>query len=235
MRNVSLHLEQMFKKMLFCGSLALASLAPAQLVTLSKAVKHVENIDKFLYRINPDKQFAEYLGEVEVDGFSEDDAEVFSRIYQKAKQVGANSFAWQPVAGIDGQPVAFDPAHYRLALYYSTSVPKEDNIAYLFSSGNKPVKIRVDGKKITLQPRSYIKKVITYGGENTVVAGNMLGSKINLSAKEGQPVQYFQVTSFDVKVDQSGTGGLNIKSGDVIGLERSYAEFLSLIYKEQKY
>lgn len=225
----------MLKKILLWGSLALASLAPAQLVTLSKAVKHSDNMDKFLYRINPDKQFAEYLGEVEVDGFSADDAEVFSRVYKKAKQVGANSFAWQPVTGIDGQGAAFNPAHYRLALYYSTAIPKEDNIAYIFPSGDRPVKIRVDGKKVTLQPRTYIKKVLTYGGENTVTAGKMLGSRINLSAKEGQPVQYFQVSSMDVKADQSGAGGLNIKSGDVIGLERSYAEFLALIYKEQKY
>jgi hypothetical protein len=33
-----------------------------------------------------------------------------------------------------------------------------------------------------------------------------------------------------VKSDTSGAGGLNLKSGDIVGLEKSYAEFLSLIY-----
>lgn len=211
-----------------------ASVANAQLVTLSKAEKYVSNVDKFLYHINPEKQIADYLGEVEVDGFSSDDAEMFSQVYKKAKTVGANAFALHTAETIDGGRTGFDPAHYTLSLYYCTTFPKEDNIAYLFSSGDKTIKLKLDGQKITLQPRSYIKKVISYGGENSIVAGNLLGSKITLTAKEGQPVQYFQVSSFDIKPDQSGQGGMNIKSGDIIGLEKSYANFLSIIYKEQK-
>ena len=42
------------------------------------------------------------------------------------------------------------------------------------------------------------------------------------------------LSSLKVKPDTSGVGGLNLKSGDIIGLEKSYAEFLSAIYKEQK-
>ena len=37
-----------------------------------------------------------------------------------------------------------------------------------------------------------------------------------------------------MKADETGQGGLNIKSGDIIGLERSYANFLSVIYQQQK-
>ena len=213
-----------------CGSLFLS----AQLVTLSKVEKSSNNQDKFFYLINPEKQYAEYLGEVEVDGFSADDAEIFSRVYKKAKTIGANSFSLVQVQTIDEKNADFNPEHYRLNLYYTTTVPKEDNIAYLFASGDKSVRIRVDGEKLTLQPRSYIKKVITYGGDNSIVAGNLLGSKVTLAAKEGQPVQYFQVSSFNMKADETGQGGLNIKSGDIIGLERSYANFLSVIYQQQK-
>ncbi len=37
-----------------------------------------------------------------------------------------------------------------------------------------------------------------------------------------------------IKSDTSGSGGLNLKSGDIIGLEKSYAEFLSIIYQHIK-
>lgn len=223
------------KKLFFACALALASLAPAQSITLSKAVKTSENSDKFLYRINPSAQSAEYLGEVEIQGASKDDPEMFAQIYKKAKVIGANAFSLVGEENIDGTVVAFNPARYRFNLYYATAFPKEDNVAYLFSSSEEPVKLRIDGRKVTLQPKSYLKKVINFGGENYIVAGRLLGSRVNLTAKEGQPVQYFQISSFDIKGDQSGQGGLNIKSGDIIGLERSYAEFLTTIYKEQKY
>ncbi|HCA05556.1 MAG TPA: hypothetical protein DEO71_00005, partial [Chryseobacterium sp.] len=36
---------------------------------------------------------------------------------------------------------------------------------------------------------------------------------------------YFQASSAKIKSDTSGSGGLNLKSGDIIGLEKSYAEF----------
>jgi hypothetical protein len=54
------------------------------------------------------------------------------------------------------------------------------------------------------------------------------------SAKGREDTLYFQISSVKVKPDTSGVGGLNLKSGDIIGLEKSYAEFLSLIYKEEK-
>lgn len=225
----------MLKNILLAGFLALASLAPAQRVTLSKAEKTNTNNDKFLYRIPFGMSQAEYLGEIEVEGFTKDDAAIFAEIYKKAKIIGANSFAFLPELTIDEKPAPLNPAHYKLALYYSSAFPKEDNIAYVFTSGDQPVKIRVDDKKLTLQPRSYIKKVINYGSENTITAGGFLGSRINLTAKDGQAAQYFQISSFDVKSDQTGQGGINIKSGDIIGLEKSYAQFLSLIYNEQKY
>ena len=222
------------KKYIIVALLAVAPLCTAQRVTLSKAEKTNTNTDKFLYKIDPAKNAAQYLGEVEVEGYTENDPEIFSQIYKKAKLIGANAFALRLFPGIDTDVTPFNPSHYRISLYYSGDFPKETNSAYLFSSGDKPQKIRVDGKRLILRPRSYIKKVINFGGENSITAGNLLGSRINLSAKEGQPVQYFQISPFDVKADQSGQGGINVKSGDIIGLERSYAEFLSVIYKAHR-
>lgn len=206
----------------------------AQTITLSMAVSKNENNDKFLYRINPEKQNAEYLGEIEVEGFSNDDKEVFSKIYKKAKMLGANAFALKNQETIDGKSKVFSPHHYCLNLFYATSFPQEDNVVYIFSSNKKGHAIKIDEKKIRLKPRSYIKKIITQGVENYVASGYFLGSRINFSPKEGQKAQYFQITSFSVKADDQNKGGLNIKSGDIRSLDKSYADFLSLIYEQQK-
>lgn len=220
------------KRLLILACFSCLTLAPAQLITLSKAVKTSGVKDRMLYKIGNTQQ-SEYLGEVEVDGFSADDAAVFSKVYEKAKTIGANSYTLAVTEGIDGSAAAFRPEHYRLNLYYTASFPKEDNVAYIFNLGEKPVKITVGGATTALQSRSYIKKTITYGGENYISTGKLLGSRIFLSAKEGQPAQYFMISALNIRPDGSGVGGLNIKSGDIVGLERSFANFLSAIYKQQ--
>ena len=57
----------------------------AQNVILNKVEKTHSNADKFLYKINPEAVNAEYLGEIEVQGFSDDDVKIFGMIYKKGK------------------------------------------------------------------------------------------------------------------------------------------------------
>ena len=66
----------------------LAQIIFPQNVFLTKVEKTKENTDKFLYHIDQETNAAEYLGEIEVQGFSKDDATAFSQIYKKAKEVG---------------------------------------------------------------------------------------------------------------------------------------------------
>lgn len=222
-------MNKLFSVALLCFSL----FCPAQFITLSKIETFVQNNDKFLYQINPSQQ-ATYLGEVEVDGFSNNDAVVFSKIYEKAKSIGANAFAYQPSSTIsETEKSTFNPSHYKLSLYHTNDFPKEDNTVYIIAGGSKPQKINISGQNITLQPRSYIKMQLT--APIYVTTRKILGARINLTPKEGQPVQYFQISAFKISSDKSGyQGGLNIKSGDIIGIEKSYAQFLTTIYKEQK-
>lgn len=219
-------------KLFSAGFLFCTVFSSAQLVTLSKIETSVQNNDKFLYQINPSQQ-ATYLGEVEVDGFSNNDVAVFSKIYEKAKSIGANAFAYQPFPSISEEQPAFNPTHYKLSLYHTNDFPKEDNTVYVIATGNKPQKINISGQNITLQPRSYIKIQLT--SPIYITTRKILGARINLTPKEKQPVQYFQISAFKISSDKSGyQGGLNIKSGDIIGIEKSYAQFLTTIYKEQK-
>lgn len=207
----------------------------AQFISISKVEKTSNNNDKFLYHINPEITNADYLGEIEVEGFTNHDAEVFSQVYKKAKTFGANAFAIKKQETIDSGLQKFDPSHYILSMYYIAESPREDNAVYIISSSEKVQDIVVDGKKISVQPRSYIKKQLKDGEVSSISTGKFLGSKIMLASKQNQPVQYFQIVPGGIHADRSGVqGGLNLKSGDIILLEKSYAQFLTAIYQEQK-
>ncbi len=208
----------------------------AQNVYLTKVEKTNDNTDKFFYKIDEEIKEAQYLGEIEVQGFSKDDALIFSLIYKKAKEIGANTFALKPFENVDGTFQSFNPSNYKLSLYY---LPKEKLVSqsgnlYLFASSDKDQKISVNKKDYILSPRSYL-IIDTMPGEiYTISTKKLLGSTIKLQPKAGQVNQYFLVSSLKVKSDESGTGGLNLKSGDIIGLEKSFAEFLIAIYQKSQ-
>jgi hypothetical protein len=208
----------------------------AQNVYLNKVEKTNDNTDKFLYHVNEDIKDREYLAELEVQGFSKDDALVFSHIYKKAKDIGANTFSLKPFENIEGTPQSFNPANYKMALYYT---PKEkladqNGALYIFASSDKEQKISINRKDYVLSPRSYIKLKTVPGEVYTISTKKLLGSAIKIQPKDKDENLYFQISSLKVKPDTSGVGGLNLKTGDIIGLEKSYAEFLSVIYTENK-
>ena len=207
----------------------------AQNVILNKVEKTHSNMDKFLYKINPEAVNAEYLGEIEVQGFSDDDVKVFGMVYKKAKEIGANAFSYRPFESVEGGIQKFDSAHYRLNLYYVSpdQFPKEDNIIYLISSPYKKQTIAVNNDKLSFEPRTYTKIQLTPGEIYTVSTRKLLGSSVKLSAQENQPVQFFQFSAFSVNSNPYGTAGINLKSGDITRLEQSYAQFLTTIYQYQ--
>ncbi|MBK1895111.1 hypothetical protein [Chryseobacterium paridis] len=215
----------------------LVQLLSAQNVYLTKVEKTNDNTDKFLFRINEESEDAQYLGEVEVQGFSKDDATTFSLIFKKAKEIGANAISLQPFKNVDGSPQAFNASNYKLNLYY---LPKEKftlqtGHLYLFASSDKEQKISVNKKDYLLSPRSFFSIDVVPGDVYTISTKKLLGSTIKVQPKANEANQYFQVSALKVKSDNTGVGGLNLKSGDIIGLEKSFAEFLSLIYTKQNY
>lgn len=224
------------RKIIFTVFVFIAQFFCAQNVFLTKVEKTNENTDKFLYKIEDEKEDAEYLGEIEVQGFSKNDAEVFSLIYKKAKDIGANAFALKPFETVDGSFQTFNPANYRLSLYH---LPKEKLLnqtgnLYLFASSEKDQKIAVNKIDYILSPRSYM-VIQTISGEiYTISTKKLLGSTIKIQPKENSSNQYLQISATKIKSDETGVGGLNLKSGDIIVLEKSYAEFLSVIYNKQK-
>lgn len=217
-------------------SILCAQLWNAQNVYLSKVEKTNNNTDKFLYKKESTSTESIYLGEAEVQGFSKDDTAVFSMIYKKAKEIGANTFELKPFENIDGSPQPFNPANYKVALYYTPKekIAPQHGELYIFASSEKDQKISINRKDYTITPRSFLKLKTVSGEIYTISTRKLLGSTIKIQPKAGEDTLYFQISSVKVKPDTSGVGGLNLKSGDIIGLEKSYAEFLSLIYKEEK-
>lgn len=223
------------KKILIAALIFLIQLFSAQKVYLTKVEKTHDNTDKFLYRIH-DVKDAEYLGEVEVQGFSKYDDEVFALIYKKAKEIGANTYTLKPFETIDGMKQDFNPSNYRLSLYYLPKAKSAEQTAYMyiFASSDKDQKIAVNGKDYTISPRSYIVLKTIPGEVYTVSTKKLLGSTIKIQPKDNSSNQYFQISAAKIRSDNTGTGGLNLKSGDIIGLESSYGDFLSTIYHQQQ-
>lgn len=206
-----------------------------QIVTLNKVEKTNENKDKFFYKTN-DASKSEYLGEILINGYSNDDVKIFGDVYKKAKQIGANTFSLKPIENVDGSFQQFDPAYYILNLYYTRSenIDNEENVDYLISSSDKNQKIDINNKTVELQPRSFIKLNLTENEILTVSTRKLLGSSVKLSGKPGQPSLYFLISNFKIRSNDSVYGGINLKSGDITGLEKSFGMFLTTIYKQQK-
>ncbi|WP_228454028.1 hypothetical protein [Chryseobacterium fistulae] len=207
----------------------------AQNVFLTKVEKTNNNQDRFLYKIEKEINDAQYLGEVEIQGFSKDDAAVFSLIYKKAKEIGANTFLLKPFENVDGTNQPFNPANYKLSLYYlpKNKLLNQTNQLYIFASSDKNQKININKNDIIISPRSYLVFKTSTDRIYTISTKKILGSTIKIQQKLGDDTQYFQVSATKIKSDESGVGGLNLKSGDIIGLEKSFAEFLSIIYTEK--
>ncbi|WP_407405593.1 hypothetical protein [Chryseobacterium sp.] len=208
----------------------------AQNVFLKKVENTNNNKDKFFYQINPQTESADYLGEIEVQGYTRDDIEIFNQIYKKAKEIGANAFSLNPIQSVDGGVQKFNPSNYFINLYY---LPKyqfalQDNSLYLFASSAKSQKITINREKYTIQPRTYIQLSLEEGKVYTISTNNILGSTIKVKNEKSQSNQYFQISSLKIGGNNQNDGTLHLKSGDIIGLERSYAEFLRMIYEKNK-
>ncbi|MCU7617166.1 hypothetical protein NZ698_08150 [Chryseobacterium sp. PBS4-4] len=207
-----------------------------QNVYLTKVEKTNVNTDKFFYHINEEISGAEYLGEIEVQGYSKDDAAVFSQIYKKAKEVGANAFSVNPFESIDGKAQKFDVAHYKLKLYYlpADKFSNEDGNLYLFASSAKDQKISINRQDYILSPRSYFKIPLVSGEVYTISTKKLLGSTIKIQKNAKNADQYYQISSARLGNSSQNDGTLHLKSGDIVGLEKSFAEFLTIIYQETK-
>lgn len=217
-------------------TLLLINVAFSQNVIINKVVKTGTNTDKFFYKINPDSVKSEYLGELEITGFSANDTEMFNLIYRKAKSVGANTFAYKPFNFIDDSFAKLDPSHYLLSLYdvKKNDFPDNSNKLYVISSSQKTQKISINNQLVVLPTRTFVLKKLTSGEVYTISTRKLLGSSVKIISDKEDNGQYFQISAFKINSNPYGKAGINIKSGDILKLEKSYGDFLTTIYTEIK-
>jgi hypothetical protein len=210
----------------------------AQNIYLNKIEKTKDSADKFLYSISStDISKAEYLGEIEVQGYSSDDAAVFSAIYKKAKEIGGNAIAYKPFESIDNIEKPLDPQHYKLGVYFLSKenfINADENL-YLFAGSSNDQKIRINEKDFILQPRSFVKIKMDEGMTYVVSTKKLLGSTIKVKKNVNGEGQYYLISGGKIGGANNNDGTLHIKSGDITGLEKSFGEFLKLIYKPLRF
>lgn len=207
----------------------------SQMVTFTEVKRLGNNNDKFLYALKkePDSASARYLAQIEVSGFSADDESVFMELYKKAKSVSGNYYYIKQPENMTGK-LQFIPSHYTLYIYdvESSKMENEENTVYLINSG-KEIEVKIDSRKIKLPERSYIKYDLSVDDVVNISVGKFLGSRIKLQSKSGQPEQYFQVSGKKISTNSSSVPGINFKTGDVVGVEKSFAGFLISVYQEK--
>lgn len=222
------------KKVVLLFSLFSASFFWSQNVYLNSILKTHENTDTSIHTLSAEEtEVGEYLGEIEVQGFSLDDAAVYSKIYRKVKEIGGNAVAYKPFPTIDDSVSLLDPAHYRLAVYYNAKENRQDNVSalYLFADSPKEQKIRINDRDYLLPSRSYIKILLEEGKTYTVSTKKLFGSTVRLKKNPAGESQYFKILSGRIGGAGNNDGTLHIKTGDIIRVNQSFGEFLRLIYK----
>ena len=209
----------------------LFNLFSAQNVVFNKVHGTFQNADQFLYRIDKENPDAQFLAEIEIQGYSNDHVETFKRIVEKAKEVGANAFAYQPFLKLDENDTKIDLAHYKLNLYHLNKnlFPNHDNEVVLIASAKHDQKLKWNNEKLLLKENSFLRLKLEPSVVYSLSTKNLFGSTIKLSYSDNQKIQYYLISAFNVKSDKSGVGGLNLKSGDIISIDRSFGDFLTLV------
>ncbi|MFC6269888.1 hypothetical protein [Frigoriflavimonas asaccharolytica] len=210
------------------------NLFSAQNVVFNKIESTFKNKDQFLYKIDNGNQDAKFLAEIEIQGYSSNYVETFKKILSKAKEVGANAFAYQPFLKIDENDTKINVSNYKLNLYHLDKAlfHTQENEVILIASSAQDQKIRWNDENILLKENSFLRLDMLPGEIYSLSTRGLFGSTVKLSYNQNQKKQYFLISSLKVKSDKSGVGGLNLKTGDIISVDSSYGDFLTIILQE---
>lgn len=203
----------------------------AQNVVFNKIETTYKNTDNFLYKINNGNPSAILLAEIEIQGYSNNYVETFKKIVSKAKEVGANAFAYQPFLKIDENNTKIDVSNFKLNLYHLDKdlFPDHNNEVILIASAEHDQKLKWNNDKLVLKENSFMTLKLSPGEVYSLGTATLFGSTIKLSYSKNQKLQYFLISAFKVKSDKSGIGGINLKSGDIISIDNSFGDFLTIV------
>lgn len=186
-----------------------------------------EQKDKFLYSLEKVGENSKILGELEVIGNPTDTQELFKKIYNKAKEIGANTYSIKRFENVDGGYQEVDLSHFKLNLYNTPTeeISQNNGMIYIVSD-SKSHQIRINNDNVTLQENTYFGKKLLPYESITISTKKLLGSTIRYTNSNQENV-YFQISGFSIKAN----GVINLKSGDVTKLDTSYGQFLVSIFQ----
>ncbi|MBS1572649.1 MAG: hypothetical protein JST62_09670 [Bacteroidetes bacterium] len=186
-----------------------------------------EQKDKFLYSLEKVGENSKILGELEVIGNPTDTQELFKKIYNKAKEIGANTYSIKRFENVDGGYQEVDLSHFKLNLYNTPTeeISQNNGMIYIVSD-SKSHQIRINNDNVTLQENTYFGKKLLPSESITISTKKLLGSTIRYTNSNQENV-YFQISGFSIKAN----GVINLKSGDVTKLDTSYGQFLVSIFQ----
>jgi hypothetical protein len=164
---------------------------------------------------------------LEVIGNPTDTQELFKKIYNKAKEIGANTYSIKRFENVDGGYQEVDLSHFKLNLYNTPTeeISQNNGMIYIVSD-SKSHQIRINNDNVTLQENTYFGKKLLPYESITISTKKLLGSTIRYTNSNQENV-YFQISGFSIKAN----GVINLKSGDVTKLDTSYGQFLVSIFQ----
>lgn len=218
----------MKKIVIFC-LLSFVSFGFSQNVELLNPTQRLEATDDLLYRIKSFED-AVYLGELKVNPTTGDDFKLFSDVYHQAKSIGANAYIVEDEQ-INGKSSANDEPFILKLFYLSPEKFKEKrNMLFLFGSSKKDIKIRINDKKGIINAKSYYVIPLQAGQEYKIATRQLLGTSMRFVTSENDKNKYYKITTINFLPQN---GNLSFKSSDIISIERSFADFLTVIYQKE--
>ena len=99
---------------------------------------------------------------MEVIGNPTDTQELFKKIYNKAKEIGANTYSIKRFENVDGGYQEVDLSHFKLNLFYTPAeeISQNNSMIYIISDSKKHL-IRINNNNVNLQENTYFAKKTT--------------------------------------------------------------------------
>ncbi|SRR6056297_982775 len=189
------------------------------------------------YELSNENLIATLQGFV-TDSEKADLSDLFNVFWDKANELGANSFRWKK-GGRIGDTIAVEISIFNLndmefdemaSLYPSNMVFILGDI----SKKQKTRKIKFNGDKIRLGPMEYIAYQNQVGEEAILKIGGLLGAKVWISGRENRPPSFYSLSSFGVGPNRQGQVGLSFNTGRIYPAPLNFGYFLIHILSEHR-
>lgn len=181
------------------------------------------------YELQEDKYIATLNGFVVNSGKSIL-SNLFNSFWQKANELGANSFRIENVKN------ASDTIYIEISVYNLTDVQFEEmvklyptNMVYVIGDIDKrqtPKKIKFNNVKLELAPMEYIAYQNEIGQEAILSIGGFLGAKVWIKGQENRRPKHLSFSGFGVGPGRYDEISISFNTGRIYPVDLNFGQFL---------